>query len=91
VSAWEARVDVLKTEIEESIIKSGENIVANEVANMCLTIFLEQIKEEEAKSAKEEAELKILKYQIEKRLELIKKVLAKIEKMVASFQRSELG
>jgi len=28
--------------------------VANEVANMCLVIFLEQIKDEEEKSAREE-------------------------------------
>jgi hypothetical protein len=52
--------------------------VANEVSNMILTIFLDQIKEQEEISAKEESELKILKYQIEKRLELIKQVMMKI-------------
>lgn len=55
VSAWEKRVDVLREEIEESIIKSGENIVANEVSNMILAIFLDQIKEQQEQSAKEEA------------------------------------
>ena len=54
VTSWEQRVDELREEIEAAIIKSGENIVANEVANMTLTIFLEQIKDEEEKSAKEE-------------------------------------
>lgn len=54
VSAWEKRVDILRVEIEESIIMSGQNIVANQVANMCLAIFCDQIKAEKEKSAKEE-------------------------------------
>lgn len=32
-----------------------------------------------------------MKYQIEKRLELIKTVLSKIERIVSSFQRTELS
>lgn len=58
---------------------------------MILAIFLDQIKEQEEKSAKEEADIKIMKYQIEKRLELIKTVLSKIERIVSSFQRTELS
>lgn len=58
---------------------------------MILAIFLDQIKEEEEKSAKEEEDMKILKNQIEIRLGFIKKVMNKIERLVSSFQRTELG